>query len=85
MYEILQNGTYVGSSYSHYYKLELPESGNVFLNVASESGYSAIYDENLNLVANIASTPMYLEAGSYIVKAKYSSLNIAALNVLIVP
>jgi Ca2+-binding RTX toxin-like protein len=83
MYEILQNGTYVVSSYSHYYKLELPESGNVFLNVAGDSGYSAVYDENLNLVANIATTPMYLEAGSYIVNAKYSSPNLAALNVYI--
>ena len=83
MYEILQNGTYIGNAYSQYYSLELSKSGNFFLNVAGDSGASGIYDKNLNFISNIASTPMYLEAGSYVVNTKYSSPNLAALSVYV--
>jgi hypothetical protein len=83
MYEILQNGTYVSNTNSQYYSLELFKSGNVFLSVAGNNGASAIYDKNLNFISYVASEPMYLEAGSYVVNTKYSSPNLAALSVYI--
>lgn len=82
MYEILHNGTYLGSSISHYYSLQLSQSGNAFLNIAGDNGTSAIYDINLNFITDINSI-MHLEAGSYIVNARYSSPNLAAMNVYI--
>ena len=79
----LVNGSYVGTTWDHYYDLTLPENGNVFLSVAGDRGGSAIYDKALNFVANITSEPLYLAAGSYIVHAAYSSKNLAALNACI--
>lgn len=83
MTEILENGLYVGSSYSQYYTLQLPNTGNVFLTVAGDNGASAIYDENLNFVADITGAPILLPAGSYIINTNYSSPNLAALNVYV--
>jgi len=83
LYEELRNGTYVGSTYSHYYSLNLANAGNVFLRVAGDSGASGIYDSNLNLLSRITSEPIYLDAGTYVVNARYSSPNLAALNVYV--
>jgi len=69
----LTTGSYSALSYDDYYSLQLSENGNVFLNVAHDTGYSAVYDDALNFVADITSGPMYLEAGDYIVHADYTT------------
>ena len=81
-YEQLNTGSYdAEGNYTVHYGLTLPESGNVHLSASHDSGYSAIYDEYLNYVADITQAPIYLEAGTYIVNADYSSLTYASLSV----
>lgn len=66
----IRNGTYKATTYDHFYDLSLPEDGNVFLEITHNSGYSAIYDQDLNHVADLtAAGPLFLEAGSYVIHA----------------
>lgn len=58
-------------------------SGNVFLEVSHDTGYSAVYDKDLNFVTDITSGPIFLDAGEYIVHAKYSSPTYGVLSVLL--
>jgi Ca2+-binding RTX toxin-like protein len=80
MYENLKNGLYKATTYDHYYNLSVPQSGNVFIEVTHDSGYSAIYDKELNLVADIKNGPVFLNSGNYIVHADYSSPKYGALS-----
>ena len=79
----LNTGSYPASTYEHFYQLTLPESGNVLLGIAHNTGYSAIYDEQLNFVTNITQAPMYLDAGAYIIHADYSNPNSGELSVVL--
>ena len=82
-YERLYTGRYEGDGYDDYYQLDIAESGAVFLCVGYGDGYSAVYDENLNIVSDLDFEPVYLESGSYIVHASYSSPKYAVLNTYI--
>ncbi len=80
---LLYSGTYKAITYTHYYRLNMATRGNIFLNIAHDSGYSAIYDEDLNYVSDISSDPVQLETGNYIIKARYSSPTSGVLNAYI--
>jgi hypothetical protein len=79
-YCTLTTGSYPASTYNHYYRLNMVASGNVFLEVAHDTGYSAVYDNDLNLVTDITKGPIFLAAGEYIIHASYSSFTYGVLS-----
>lgn len=82
----LETGSYRSASYNQYYKVSLDQDSKLMLNVANNSGYSAIYDKNLDLVTKLSSNePISLAAGEYVMHASYSSPSTAVLDAYITP
>ncbi|WP_420476246.1 DUF4214 domain-containing protein [Noviherbaspirillum sp. ST9] len=80
----LTTGTYRASTYDHFYTLNLRQGSNVFIEVSGDNGTSAIYDSNMQYVSRTTTgTPLFLEAGTYNVHAKYSSPTNGVMNVYI--
>lgn len=70
----LSTGTYGAVSYNDLFSLKITNSQNVLIKVSHDSGYSAIYDVNLNLVLPISyGEVFYLDPGEYIVSVDYST------------
>ncbi len=81
---LITTGIYPGTTYVHYYNLTLDSDSNVFLEVSNDNGTSAVYNSQMQLVGSTSEgDPIHLLAGSYIIKASYSSPTHAVMNVYI--
>ncbi len=78
----LSTGLYKASTYTHFYDLNISVGTNLLVTVYNDSGVSSIYDSSYRYLSKTTSwSPLFLEVGSYIVQAKYSSPTNGVLSV----